>query len=181
MRSAAPSSVFVRAVLGDYRRRGLRNGQGGAVTVIQRFGSGLQLNVHYHSVLVDGVFTAAADGSLRFHPAPPPTDAEVGRLLATIRTRILRLLRRRGMLGEPEESDAPDPLAETSVALPGIASAPVQGLRSPSASTGRIGSGYSTTRATDAASRGSPPSTSRRTRSFISMTSRRTSPASSRC
>ena len=41
--------VFVRAVLGDYRRRarrqGLRDGQGGSVTVIQRFGSGLQLNV----------------------------------------------------------------------------------------------------------------------------------------
>jgi hypothetical protein len=36
--------VFVRAVLGDYRRRarrrGLRDGQGGSVTVIQRFGSG---------------------------------------------------------------------------------------------------------------------------------------------
>ena len=78
-------------------------------------------------MLVDGVFTEAADGTLRFHPAPPPTDAEVGRLVATVRTRILRLLRRRGVLGEPEEGDAPDPLAETSVALAGIASAAVQG------------------------------------------------------
>jgi hypothetical protein len=123
--------VFVRAVLGDYRRRarrqGVRDGQGGAVTVIQRFGSGLQLNVHYHSLLVDGVFTEAADGSLRFHPAPPPTDAEVGRLVATVRTRILRLLRRRGILGEPEDGDAPDPLAETSLVLAGITSAAVQG------------------------------------------------------
>ena len=97
------------------------------VTVIQRFGSGLQLNVHYHSLLVDGVFTEAADGSLRFHPAQPPTDAEVGRLVATVRTRILRLLRRRGVLGEAEEGDAPDPLAETSLVLAGITSAAVQG------------------------------------------------------
>jgi len=123
--------VFVRAVLGDYRRRarrqGLRDGQGGSVTVIQRFGSGLQLNAHYHSLLIDGVFTEAADGSLRFHPAPPPTDAEVGRLVATVRTRVLRLLRRRGVLGEPEEGDAPDPLAETSLVLAGITSAAVQG------------------------------------------------------
>ena len=52
--------------------------------MIQRFWSGLQLNVHYHSLLVDGVFAEAADGSLRFHPAPPPTDAEVARLFATI-------------------------------------------------------------------------------------------------
>jgi hypothetical protein len=50
---------------------------------------------------VDGVFTEAADGSLRFlHPAPLPTDAEVGRLVATIRTRLLRLLRRRGVFAE---------------------------------------------------------------------------------
>jgi hypothetical protein len=123
--------VFVRAVLGDYRRRarrqGVRDGHGGSVTVIQRFGGGLQLNVHYHSLLVDGVFTEAPDGSVRFHPAPPPTDVEVGRLLATIRTRILRLLRRRGVLGEPEEGDAPDPLAETSLVLAGITSAAVQG------------------------------------------------------
>jgi len=123
--------VFVRAVLGDYRRRarhrGVRDGQGGCVTVIQRFGSGLQLNVHAHTLALDGIFTEAADGTLRFHPAPPPTDVEVGRLLATIRTRILRLLRRRGVLGEPEAADAPDPLAEASAALAGIASAAVQG------------------------------------------------------
>jgi len=32
--------------------------------------------------------------ALRFDPAPPPTDREVAHLLAAIRTRILRLLRR---------------------------------------------------------------------------------------
>ena len=40
---------------------------------------------------------------------------------------VLRLLRRRGVLGEPEEGDAPDPLAETSLVLAGITSAAVQG------------------------------------------------------
>ena len=95
--------------------------------MIQRFGSGLQLNVHAHTLALDGIFTEAADVTLRFHPAPPPTDAEVGRLLATIRARILRLLRRRGVLGEPEAGDAPDSLAEASPALAGIASAAVQG------------------------------------------------------
>jgi hypothetical protein len=34
--------------------------------VIQRFGSGLQLNVHGHALFLDGVFTEAAIGSLRF-------------------------------------------------------------------------------------------------------------------
>jgi hypothetical protein len=37
---------------------------------------------------------------LRFHPAPPPTDIEVARLVATIRRRVLRLLRRRRVFAE---------------------------------------------------------------------------------
>jgi hypothetical protein len=123
--------VFVRAVLGWYRRRARRagwsDGHSGSVTVIQRFGSGLQLNVHAHALVLDGVFTEAADGTLRFHLAPPPTDVEVARLVATIRTRVLRLLRRRGIVTEAADDDAPDPLAATSLALAGITSAAVQG------------------------------------------------------
>ena len=76
--------------------------------------------------MLDGVFTEAADGTLRFHPAPPPSDLEVARLVATIRTRVLRLLRRRGVFLEADD-DSRDPLAETSLALAGITSAAVQG------------------------------------------------------
>jgi hypothetical protein len=87
------------AVLGWYRRRARRagwaNGHSGSVTVIQRFGSGLQLNVHGHALVLDGVFTEATDGTLRFHPAAAPTDLEVAGLVATTRTRVLCLLRRR--------------------------------------------------------------------------------------
>jgi len=74
-------AVHVRAVLGFYRRRarrgGVRDGRGGTVTVIQRFGGGLQLNVHFHSLFLDGVFAEAADGTLAFHPADPPSDEDV--------------------------------------------------------------------------------------------------------
>jgi ribosomal protein S27E len=46
--------VFVRAVLAWYRRRarraGIADGRGGTVTVVQRFGSGLELNVHFHVI-----------------------------------------------------------------------------------------------------------------------------------
>jgi hypothetical protein len=85
------------------------------------------LNVHAHALFLDGVFTEAPDGTLRFHPAPPPTDLEVARLVATIRTRVLRLLRRRGVFLDAADDDTPDPLAETSLALAGITSAAVQG------------------------------------------------------
>jgi hypothetical protein len=122
-------AVHVRAVLGFYRRRarrgGVRDGRGGTVTVIQRFGGGLQLNVHFHSLFLDGVFAEAADGTLAFHPADPPSDEDVARLLATIRRRVLRLLARRGLA--VDEAPDVDPVAEESLALAGISSAAVQG------------------------------------------------------
>ncbi len=94
------------------RRRGIVDGRSGTVTAIQRFGGGLQLNVHYHTLVLDGVFATARDGTTRFDPAPPPTDREVACLLAAIRTRILRLLRRRGVLAADETADLEsDPLA----------------------------------------------------------------------
>ena len=123
-------SVFIRALLAFYRRRarraGVADGHSGTVTVIQRFGGALNLHVHYHALALDGVFAAASDGALTFHPLPPPTDAEVARLLATIHRRVGRLLRRRGLAGA-DDTDAADPLAEESLALAGIASAAVQG------------------------------------------------------
>ena len=60
------------------------------------------------------------------HPTPPPTDAEVARLLTTIRARILRRLRRHG-LGPDAEGSGPDPVAEESPVLAGLSSASVQG------------------------------------------------------
>ena len=91
-------TTYARALLGferrRARRRGIGDGRSGTVTAIQRFGGDVQLNVHFHTLLLEGVFARQADGTSRFQPAPPPTDREVARLLATIRTRILRLLRR---------------------------------------------------------------------------------------
>ena len=121
--------VTVRAVLGFYRRRagraGVRDGRSGAVTVIRRFGGGVQLNVHFHSLLLDGVFAETPDGTLEFHPATPPTDEEVARVLATIHRRVRRLLSRRGL--DVADAVDVDPLAEESPALAGISSASIQG------------------------------------------------------
>ena len=40
--------------------------QAGAVTLIQRFGSALNVNVHFHMLFLDGVYIERPDGSLRF-------------------------------------------------------------------------------------------------------------------
>ena len=122
--------VYARALLAFYARvaraHGIRDGQTGTVTVIQRFGSGLQLNLHYHTLVLDGVFSEAQPGRLTFHPAPPPSDEDVARVLAAVRTRVGRLLTRR-QLESSEDHAPPDPLSETSPVLAGIVSASVQG------------------------------------------------------
>ena len=97
-------AVYTRALLGFYRKRakasGQRDGRTGTVTVIQRFGGALNLNVHFHTLAVDGVFVREPDGSLSFAAAKAPTDEEVEALLDVIRARILRLLVRRGLLSD---------------------------------------------------------------------------------
>ncbi|MGH7323535.1 MAG: transposase [Candidatus Rokuibacteriota bacterium] len=123
-------AVYVRALLGFQRwrarRLGFRDGRSGSLTVVQRFGGALNLNIHFHTLVLDGVFTNSAQEGPRFHPTPPPADAEVTRLLSTIRTRILRLLARRG-LGPDTDVSRTDPVAEESPALAGLSSASVQG------------------------------------------------------
>jgi Putative transposase len=83
--------------------------------------------VHFRTLALDGVFVRSAAGRLEFHPARPPTDAEVGQVLGTIRRRVGRLLRRRGLEpGEDGGGRPEDPLAEASPALAGIVGASVQ-------------------------------------------------------
>ncbi len=73
------------------------------------------------------MFATAPDGTTRFDPAPPPTDREVACLLATIRTRILRLLRRRGVLASDGEDVEADPLAVDAPVLAQLSAAAVRG------------------------------------------------------
>jgi hypothetical protein len=47
---------------------------GGIITLIQRFGSSLNLNVHLHMLALDGVY-ANDQGKLRFQPLPAPAAA----------------------------------------------------------------------------------------------------------
>ena len=124
--SRAVLRVYTRVLLDVYARGG------SGWTHRQRHrdaapGSGLNVNLHFHPLVLDGVFTEAPGGALAFQPAPAPSDAEVAAALATIRQRVQRLLVRRGL--EPGD-DAPgpaDPLADESPIMAGIVGASVQG------------------------------------------------------
>ena len=98
-------AVFVRTVFNWYRlrarRQGLTGPECGAVTVVQRFSGDLRINVHYHSLVVDGVFTRDGDAEPVFHELPAPTDDDIADLVQAMSRRIGRLLDKRG-LGEPE-------------------------------------------------------------------------------
>jgi hypothetical protein len=119
-------AVYARVLLSFQRRRarrrGLRDGHSGCVTVIQRFGGGLNLNIHFHTLVLDGVFTEGGGGTLPFRPLPPPTDGEVGAVLATIYVRVCRLLRHQGFDETAADLSRPDPIAEKSPMLAGISS-----------------------------------------------------------
>jgi len=129
--SRAVLRVYTR-VLGDVyargaRARGIDDGQTGMVTALQRAGGALNTNVHFHTLVLDGVFTEVPGGALVFHPAPGPSDAEVAAALATIRHRVQRLLVRHGLEPGDDATGPADRLAEESPVLAGIVGASVQG------------------------------------------------------
>lgn len=125
-------AVFVRAVLGWHRRqarrRGASNGRSGAVVIVQRFGSALNLNVHLHALVLDGVFARGADDTVRFHAAPVHPAPDLMPLLVTIATRLRRLLARRGVVDGGDALDGGDPFEDDAPTLAGLAAASVRGV-----------------------------------------------------
>ena len=75
----------------------------GAVTLIQRFGSALNLNIHYHMLFLDGVYIDRPDGA-RFRWVKAPTTQELTQLAHTIAQRVGRFLERQGLLERDAEN-----------------------------------------------------------------------------
>jgi hypothetical protein len=68
----------------------------GAVTFVQRFDSALRLNVHAHTLALDGVYVRQADGALAFRALPAPSAAEVADVARRTALRACAILLRRG-------------------------------------------------------------------------------------
>jgi hypothetical protein len=84
----------------DYTGLKSDEGQGGAVKLIQRFGSAANLNIHLHWLVLDGVYRCNGDGKPTFVEADAPTDDEVHALLQTLIARLMKMLTRRVVLVE---------------------------------------------------------------------------------
>ena len=121
--------IFVRRVFASLRRRARRRWSiddplCGAVTFVQRFGGALNLNVHFHTLVLDGVYDARE--GMRFRSLPPPDDDEVARVAASVARGIVRFLQRHGLTAydDPEEID---PVAREYPLLAALYAASVSG------------------------------------------------------
>jgi hypothetical protein len=95
-------------------------GHTGSVTRIQRFGSALNLNVHFHMLFVDGVYVTEGRGAPVFRAVRSPGAVELQALVQQMAERIGRLLEKRGLIerdaehgwlsGEPVQAGSLDEL-----------------------------------------------------------------------
>ena len=86
----------------------------------------LNLNVHVHALVLDGVDARNTFGALRFHPAAPLTTRDVDEVLATVEAYVRRVLARRGRT-DAEGGDVGDSWQAEAPLLAGLATASVEG------------------------------------------------------
>jgi hypothetical protein len=123
----------------------------GSVTFIQRFGSALNLNLHFHVIGLEGVYLDRTDQERkpRFLAVEPPSYTDVAAVVQKISRRVIRKLRRLGYLEAGMEAPVAtgyDPLRDTAPELARAMAASVQQRIAYGERTGqhvrRIGSGF---------------------------------------
>jgi len=90
-------------VTGQYYRKkaglGAKNSKSGAVTLIQRFGGSLNLNIHFHQLFVDGCYELSDKNEpIDFWVAAPPTVSEIEEVLSKIIQKITKYLERQKII-----------------------------------------------------------------------------------
>jgi hypothetical protein len=99
-----------------YRSKsGLRRGQTGSVTFIQRFNSGLAMSPHFHLFALDGAFVDSEKQGLQFITVGEPSTLDLGEIVSAVRARVEKLLRR--IDGERRGDGDDDDLSAESPAL----------------------------------------------------------------
>ena len=95
-----------------YTDRRAKN-RSGSITFVQRFGSALNLNVHFHMLQIEGLYEPRTTSRPKFRKGKPPTNKDIEDLVAKISKRVVRLLRRTGHLRKLGPDETPvDPLFE---------------------------------------------------------------------
>lgn len=93
------SRAFMREVFGWLRERAAEHtGRSaglhcGAVAAVHRTGSSLELNVHLHGLVLDGVYLVEGDGEAVFHPThDDPSGSELSRIVRGVQRRAREIM-----------------------------------------------------------------------------------------
>ncbi|NBX04415.1 MAG: IS91 family transposase [Alphaproteobacteria bacterium] len=100
--------IFSKAIDRYMRQKakalGIPSCKTGAVTFVQRFGSALNLNCHYHSLFIDGVYHRPDPAKPpKFVALKSPTDQDIAGLVSEIATKTIRLLQKREYLKHDDD------------------------------------------------------------------------------
>jgi hypothetical protein len=109
--ATALGRIFIREIArAQQRRADLSEAQHGALNFIQRFGG--SLNLHFHAVVLDGVFAPNSQGRQAFHETGAPSREQLDEIVKRIRRRALRWVRTRGLFdqraAEERSNEAPE-------------------------------------------------------------------------
>ncbi|MFI5234006.1 MAG: transposase, partial [Gemmatimonadales bacterium] len=109
----------LREIFAFQRRRARKHGarpsranSNGAITFVQRFNSALELSLHFHILIPDGVYLPNPwdpDARPPFLALDPPTNDEVASLLDRIINRVVALLERHGRFDGDDDDETPPP------------------------------------------------------------------------
>lgn len=121
--------IFLRCVFAWQRRKarhaGVADGRPGAITFVQRFGSALNLNIHFHTLVPDGVFVRKSDGAVTFVRIAPPSGDEILAITCKICRRATALVAKvEGSVGD-DCDDASAQLYAEAVAPPRSGGQPI--------------------------------------------------------
>ncbi|WP_324954776.1 transposase, partial [Oligoflexus sp.] len=85
------------------RKLGIKGGETGIVSHLQRAGSALNLNLHFHLLVIDGIYKVDDEGHSVFHRIPGIHDHEVARVVDGVSRRVIKYLRKSGRLSSQSE------------------------------------------------------------------------------
>ena len=100
-------NIVTRTISGHLcKKAGLKRAQAktGAVTLIQRFGGSINLNIHFHQLFLDGVYELDEERKpSKFHKTKAPTQPELNEVLNKIIDKTVKHLEKRGLIVKDEE------------------------------------------------------------------------------
>ena len=74
----------------------------GGVSFIHRFGASLNVHLHFHCVIIEGLFISDSDDQLRYQPVHDITDKDIHEVQKRVRLRVLKGFKRWKLLKDYE-------------------------------------------------------------------------------